>query len=74
MGVKKKEEKVKGKCHVCGEKNGKFICIKCGNPVCTDCYFQLMGLCKKCVNKNLAEKWKGEKPDWEKKLGVEWID
>jgi hypothetical protein len=70
----KEEKKPVGKCHVCGEKDAKFTCIKCDNPVCTDCYFHLVSLCKKCLSQTIAEKWKGKKPDWEKTLGVEWID
>ena len=67
-------EKIEGKCHVCGQKTGKALCVKCGKPVCTAHYFHLVGLCKKCLAKETGEKWKGLKPDWEKTLGVEWID
>jgi len=63
-----------GKCHVCGQNTAKFVCIKCGKPACASCFFHLMGLCKKCLSKSKGEKWKGLRPDWEKRLGVEWID
>ena len=68
------QKKPLGKCYICGEKEAKAICIKCGKPVCTEDYFHLVGLCKKCLSKEIGDKWKGIKPDWEKILGVEWID
>ena len=70
----KNDRKAVGRCYVCGEKEAKEVCIRCGKSVCTACYFHLVGLCKKCLSKTTGEKWKGIKPDWEKTLGVEWID
>ena len=69
-----KRTKVTGKCHICGEKEAKARCIKCGRPVCSECYFHLITVCRKCVSKDVVEKWEQKKPDWEKTLGVEWID
>jgi len=65
---------VRGVCHICGEKDAKFRCMQCHTPVCDECFFHLVGLCKNCVSKPVAKKWKKQKPNWEKKLGVEWID
>jgi hypothetical protein len=70
----KKSKKPSGKCQVCGEKNATTICLKCKRSVCKTCYFKLIGICKKCVPKEIASKWDGSNPDWEKQLGVQWIE
>lgn len=70
----KPKKKRLGKCKVCGKNTAKARCIKCNQPVCTSCYFHLIGICKKCLSKHTGDKWKGLASDWEKKLGVEWID
>lgn len=67
-------QKPSGKCNVCGEKNAKFICLKCKKSVCSSCYFKIIGVCKKCIPKDIVEKWEAKQPDWEKVLGVEWVD
>lgn len=64
----------KGICEICGDNSAKFNCFKCGQKVCPTCFFNILGVCKKCVPKNIAEKWDGTNPDWEKVLGVEWVD
>jgi len=69
----KSKNKPSGKCEICGEKISKNICIKCGRSVCKSCYFKLIGVCKRCVPKEIAGKWDGSNPDWEKELGVEWV-
>jgi hypothetical protein len=71
---KKKRKKPTGRCMICGENQAKSICIKCDRAVCSACYFHLVGLCKKCLSKETVEQWKRTSPDWEKMLGVEWID
>ena len=63
-----------GKCQICGEKDAKFVCLKCGRSVCISCYFKIIGVCKKCVPKSIVEKWDEKHPDWEKVLGVDWVD
>jgi len=63
-----------GKCDICGENAAKFICMKCEKSICPSCYFKLIGICKNCVPADIAEKWKGNQPDWEKILGVKWVD
>lgn len=64
----------RGLCSICMEHEAKFICLKCNNQVCPSCYFQMIGMCKNCIQKDTAEKWKGEQPDWEKVLGIQWVD
>ena len=61
-------------CSICGVKTAKTVCIKCGKSICNSCYFHIVGLCQKCLSKETAEKWKSSKPDWEKILGVDWLD
>ena len=63
-----------GKCHVCEKNLAKFTCVRCGAPTCTSCYFTMIGLCKNCLSKYTADKWKGQTPNWERTLGVQWID
>lgn len=74
---KKKKNAAKkpyGRCQVCGERDAKVVCLKCDRSVCSSCYFKIIGVCKKCIPKDIAEKWEGKQPDWEKLLGVEWVD
>ena len=67
------KNKPKCKCELCGEKTAVSTCIKCGKSVCKACHFKLIGVCKKCVPSEVAGKWEGSVPDWEKELGVEWV-
>jgi hypothetical protein len=71
---KNKKRKPSGKCQICGEKRADFICLKCEKAICKSCYFKIIGVCKKCVPPEVAGKWEGSHPDWEKELGVEWVD
>lgn len=68
------DKKPKGKCQICGENKATSVCIKCGKSVCNSCYFKIIRVCKKCVPPEIAGKWDGSRPDWEKKLGVEWVE
>ena len=70
---KKSSSKPKGKCQVCGEKTAIAVCLKCGKSVCKSCHFKIIGVCKKCIPPEIAGKWDGSHPDWEKELGVEWV-
>ena len=76
----KKEEKFEdgkkpsGNCEISGDKSAEVLCIKCGKNVCKGCYFKLIHICKKCVPPEIAGKWDGSRTDWEKELGVEWVD
>ena len=67
-------KKPSGKCQICGEKKAESVCLKCEKSVCSSCYFKIIAVCKKCVPSNIAEKWEGKQPDWEKILGLEWVD
>jgi len=69
----KSSKKPKGMCQICGEKTAQYVCIKCERSVCKSCYFKIIGVCKKCVPKEISGKWDGTRPDWEKELGVEWV-
>jgi hypothetical protein len=69
----KSNKKPKGKCEICGQKTATSICLKCGKSVCNSCYFKIIGVCKKCIPSEVASKWDGSRPDWEKELGVEWV-
>ena len=74
MHTKFKDKKLKGKCDICRVHAAKFLCIKCGNSVCSSCYFTMVGLCQTCLSKATIEKWKNKKTDWKKILEVDWID
>lgn len=71
--IEKDSKEPQGKCQICGGKNAIAVCLKCGRSVCKSCYFKIVGICKKCVPHEIASKWDGSQPDWEKQLGVEWI-
>jgi len=70
----KPNKKPLGMCQICGEKPSQAVCIKCGKNVCKACYFKLISICKKCVQKKVAGKWDGSHPEWEEELGVDWVD
>lgn len=65
---------LKKRCEICKKNDAKFVCIKCGKNVCSSCYFTIVGLCKNCVSRDIAEKWKGEKKNLKDLLDIEWID
>ena len=72
--TKLKDKKPHGMCQICGMKNAKAICIKCGRSVCHSHFFNIVGLCEKCVSKETVEEWKKNTTDWKRVLGVDWID
>ena len=67
------KKKPSGMCELCGERTAESVCLKCGRSVCKSCYFKIIRVCKKCVPKEIGGKWDGSSPDWEKKLGVNWV-
>lgn len=71
---KDSELKATGICEICGNHKAKFVCMKCHRSICPSCYFKLIGICKSCIPDEIVEKWKGDQPDWEKILGVKWVD
>ena len=70
---KSKSSKPTGKCQICGEKTAIAVCLKCNKSVCKACHFKLIGVCKRCIPPEIAGKWDGSNPDWEKELGVDWV-
>jgi hypothetical protein len=66
-------KKPSGKCQVCGQRTATAVCLKCGKFICKTCHFKIIGVCKKCVPPEIAGQWDGSHPNWEKKLGVEWV-
>lgn len=66
--------KPSGKCQICGEKTAEHVCLKCERSVCKSCYFKILGICKKCIPTSISDKWDGSRTDWEKELGVDWVD
>jgi hypothetical protein len=73
VDAKLKDKKPKGKCNICRVHPAKSVCIKCGNSVCSSCYFTMVGLCQNCLLKETIEKWKNKKTDWKKILDVDWV-
>ena len=71
---KKSKKKPSGKCSICGKNDAVAFCLKCNKPVCSSCYFKIIGICKNCITEDVARKWAGSRPDWEKELGIEWVD
>jgi hypothetical protein len=74
INARLKDKKPKGKCDICRVHPAKSVCIKCGNSVCSSCYFTMVGLCQDCLSKETIEKWKNKKTDWKKILDVDWVD
>jgi hypothetical protein len=62
-----------GKCSICNDNRAKFFCLKCGQSVCPSCYYTIIGICKRCIPKEIAEKWDGKHPTWKKERDGEWI-
>ena len=38
------------KCVICNEGTQRNTCISCGRKVCSNCYFNMAGLCHVCAN------------------------
>ena len=74
INAKLKDKKPKGMCSICRVHLAKSVCIKCGNSVCSSCYFTMVGLCQNCLSKATIEKWKNKKTDWKKILDIDWVD
>ncbi len=74
LQIQVKNKKPKGKCDICRVHLAKFICLKCGDSVCSSCFFTMVGLCQNCLSKETIEKWKNKKTDWKKILDVDWVD
>jgi hypothetical protein len=74
LQTSEKDKKPKGKCTICRVHPAKAICIKCGDAICSSCFFTMVGLCQNCLSKETIEKWKNKKTDWKKILDVDWVD
>jgi hypothetical protein len=72
----KEDEPIKpsGACQICGMKKAEVVCIKCKKSVCKSCYFKIIGICKMCIPRDIAKKWDGSVSNWEKTLGIEWVE
>ena len=57
---KKDEKKPIGTCQICCENKAKSVCLKCGKSVCPSCYFNILGICKKCVPEKYVENGRKE--------------
>ncbi len=55
------EEEITGKCEICGARDAKYRCLRCGRVVCASCYWVMFGVCKECVSEDMVKKLKGEK-------------
>jgi hypothetical protein len=42
---------MKVSCQICGQNNGKYTCTMCGMVACPNCFWELGGLCRKCMKK-----------------------
>jgi len=60
-GGKEAEEEITGKCEICGARDAKYRCLRCGRVVCASCYWVMFGVCKECVSEDMVKKLKGEK-------------
>lgn len=45
----KKEEKIQGKCEICGIREAKYRCIRCNKIACLSCFWKMLGICKECL-------------------------
>jgi len=52
----KTSEEVTGRCEICGVRDAKYRCIKCGRAVCPSCYFVMFGLCRDCISEDMVKK------------------
>ena len=71
---KKSHKKPSGMCQICRKRKATSVCLKCNRSVCSSCYFKIINVCKECIPQHIAKKWDGSNPDWEKELGVDWVD
>jgi hypothetical protein len=67
------QKSVQGICTICKQRQAKFTCLKCGHVVCSSCYYNLIGICKECIAKDIADKWDGKPPTLKKEQNGDWI-
>jgi len=49
---------VTGRCEICGVRDAKYRCLKCGRAVCASCYWVMFGVCKECISEDMLKKLK----------------
>lgn len=54
------KKEITGRCEVCGARDAKYRCLKCGRVVCPSCYFVMFGLCRDCVSDDIKKKLDGK--------------
>ena len=57
---KEEYEEISGKCEICGIREARYKCIKCGKKVCVDDFWIMLGICKICLPEAEMEKWRKE--------------
>jgi len=57
-----KEEEIDGMCEICGIREAKHVCIKCGRKVCSADFWTMLGICKLCLPEAEMKKWRKEHP------------
>jgi len=56
--VEEEEEEIKGVCEICGVREAKYKCIRCGRKVCSDDIWIMLGICKLCLPEAQYKEWK----------------
>ncbi len=57
----KEEEEITGMCEICGIREAKYRCIRCGRKVCSSDYWTMLGICKLCLpEEEMKKKMKGK--------------
>ncbi|MCD6512328.1 MAG: zinc finger HIT domain-containing protein [Thermoplasmata archaeon] len=48
-------------CEICGIREAKYRCIRCGRKVCSSDYWTMLGICKLCLpEEEMKKKMKGK--------------
>ncbi|PKK85937.1 MAG: hypothetical protein CVT48_03340 [Thermoplasmata archaeon HGW-Thermoplasmata-1] len=62
-----------GSCQMCGKRDPKFKCVKCGSNVCASCYWVMFGLCKRCASNETIRKWREKNNAGTSNLDIKWV-
>ncbi len=57
----KRKKEITGKCEICGARDAKYRCLKCGRAVCPSCYLIMFGVCKECASDDMIKKMSAKK-------------
>lgn len=52
----RREQPISGTCTICGARQAKYRCLKCGAVVCPSCYWVMLGLCDRCISPEVRKK------------------